>query len=319
MWKATISGLLARKVRLVLTATAVLLGVSFVSATYVLTDTVKAAFDGVFAQTLSGVDLQVQGQRPLGRGDPPRIPTSTLQAVRSVDGVARAEGFVTGYAQFVARDGASIGGGGPPTIGASWVDGGPFHLVPDGVSRPPKGPDEIAMDAATAHEHGFAVGDRVRCSSKARRASSRSWACSASATSSTSAPSPSPPSTSPLRRLRLSTPSGRSTGSTCNASRAMPRLVVQRRPRCRRLGDQFEVLHAHPGHRPGEASRFATSSGSSPMHCSGSRRSGCGRRVRDLQHVHDPRGATHPGAGAPACHRASRRQVVTSVVLAIRN
>ncbi|MFI5047584.1 MAG: FtsX-like permease family protein, partial [Acidimicrobiia bacterium] len=162
MWKPTIRGLLARKVRLVLTATAVLLGVSFVSATYVLTDTVKDAFNGVFAQTLSGVDLQVQGARSLGRGDPPRIPAATLRAVRRVHGVARAEGFVTGYAQFVDRHGESIGGGGPPTIGASWVDNGPFRLVRDGVSRAPSGPGEIAMDAATARDNGFAVGDRVR-------------------------------------------------------------------------------------------------------------------------------------------------------------
>ena len=78
MWKATIRGLLARRVRLALTAMAVLLGVSFVSATYVLTDTVRRSFDAVFAQTLAGVDLQVQGLRPLGTGDPPRIPEDTL-------------------------------------------------------------------------------------------------------------------------------------------------------------------------------------------------------------------------------------------------
>jgi rhodanese-related sulfurtransferase len=129
MWKPTIRGLLARRVRLVLTAMAVLLGVSFVSATFVLTDTVKDAFDSVFAQTLTGVDLQVQGVRPLGRGDPQRVPESALGDVRAVSGVGRAEGFVTGYAQFVGRDGQSIGGGGPPTIGASWVNGGPFELV----------------------------------------------------------------------------------------------------------------------------------------------------------------------------------------------
>ena len=116
MWKATIRGLLARRVRLALTAMAVLLGVSFVSATYVLTDTVRRSFDAVFAQTLAGVDLQVQGLRPLGTGDPPRIPESTLDQVRAVPGVARAEGFVTGYAQFVGRDGESIGGGGPADV-----------------------------------------------------------------------------------------------------------------------------------------------------------------------------------------------------------
>jgi putative ABC transport system permease protein len=82
--------------------------------------------------------------------------------VRAVPGVARAEGFVTGYAQFVGRDGESIGGGGPPTSGASWTAGGPFRLVDDGVSRPPRRANEVAMDAATAREHGFSVGDHVR-------------------------------------------------------------------------------------------------------------------------------------------------------------
>ena len=66
MWKATIRGLFARKVRLALTALAILLGVAFVSATYVLTDSVKRSFDAVFAQTLTGVDLQVQGASALG-------------------------------------------------------------------------------------------------------------------------------------------------------------------------------------------------------------------------------------------------------------
>ena len=43
MWRATISGVLARKVRLLLTALAVILGVTFVSGTYVLTDTLHAS------------------------------------------------------------------------------------------------------------------------------------------------------------------------------------------------------------------------------------------------------------------------------------
>jgi putative ABC transport system permease protein len=55
MWKATIKGVLARKVRLALTALAIVLGVCFVTGTYVLTDTLKGSFDTVFAQFASGV------------------------------------------------------------------------------------------------------------------------------------------------------------------------------------------------------------------------------------------------------------------------
>ena len=71
MWKATIRGLLARRIRLVVTALAVLLGVAFVSATYVLTDTVKRSFDSVFSQTVSGVDLVVEGPQSLGTSASP--------------------------------------------------------------------------------------------------------------------------------------------------------------------------------------------------------------------------------------------------------
>src|SRR4051812_38641390 len=161
MWKATIRGLLARRVRLVLTALAILLGVSFISATYVLTDTVKQSFDAVFAQTLSGVDLQVQGATSFGDvSNPGRIPDSTADRVRAVPGVARAEPFVkTTLAQFVDRDGDTIGGGGPPTIGISWVDGDPLRLT---AGRAPKTRGEVAMDAGTAGKQGFAVGDTVR-------------------------------------------------------------------------------------------------------------------------------------------------------------
>ena len=55
MWKATIRGLFARKVRLALTALAILLGVAFVSATYVLTDSVKRSFESVFGPVSSAV------------------------------------------------------------------------------------------------------------------------------------------------------------------------------------------------------------------------------------------------------------------------
>ncbi len=162
MWKATIRGLLARRLRLALTALAVLLGVSFVSATYVLTDTVKQSFDDVFRQTVSGVDLQVQAANTVGgSSDPGRIPESVADQVAQVPGVARAIPFVRGSAVLVGADGEQIKGGGPPTLGFSWIRGGPLRLSGKG-SQTPKGPNQVIVDAGTAKQEGLHIGDTVR-------------------------------------------------------------------------------------------------------------------------------------------------------------
>ena len=80
MLKVALRGLLARKFRLALTATAVLLGVMFVTTTYVLTDTLDASFNRVFEQSLSDVDVVVRGA-PV-RGDDDRSPHAPVRRRR---------------------------------------------------------------------------------------------------------------------------------------------------------------------------------------------------------------------------------------------
>jgi putative ABC transport system permease protein len=170
MWKATFKGILGRRVRLALTALAVVLGVSFVTGTYVLTDTLHASFQGVFQQTLAGVDLVVRPAAAFGGGgaaDQARFPDSTTALVRPVAGVAEATGFVTGYAQFVSRSGHAIQTTGAPTLGVAWAQPGshgPLRLIADGrrASRPPERAGEVAMDDGTARRYGFHIGDSVR-------------------------------------------------------------------------------------------------------------------------------------------------------------
>lgn len=165
MLKVALRGVLARKFRLALTATAVLLGVMFVTTTYVLTDTLDASFDRVFAQSLSDVDMVVRGAPVRGDDHRTRIAESTVQQVRALDGVASARGFVQGYAQFVGRDGAAVDKGGP-AAGVTFVGGrrrGPMVLVDDDGRRShaPRGDDEVVMDVDTARDAGFHVGDTV--------------------------------------------------------------------------------------------------------------------------------------------------------------
>ena len=52
MFKATIKSLLSRKLRLVLSALAVVLGVMFVSGSFVLTDTLQRSFTDLFSSAL---------------------------------------------------------------------------------------------------------------------------------------------------------------------------------------------------------------------------------------------------------------------------
>jgi putative ABC transport system permease protein len=166
MGKATIKGILARKLRLALTTLAVLLGVAFVSGTYVLTDTMERSFDLIFRRTVTDVDLVVRARDPYtgGGSQRTRIPDATLARVRGVEGVATADGTTFGYAQLVDQNGDSIQNGLAPTIGLSWPESeaGPLELADDGTSRPPRGEREVLVDAGTARDNGLAVGDRVR-------------------------------------------------------------------------------------------------------------------------------------------------------------
>ena len=62
MWRVTIRGLLAKKLRLLTTALAVMLGVAFMAGTLVLTDTMGKVFDDLFADVNRGTDAFVRGQ-----------------------------------------------------------------------------------------------------------------------------------------------------------------------------------------------------------------------------------------------------------------
>jgi putative ABC transport system permease protein len=167
--RATVKSLFARKVRLGLTALSIVLGVGFMAGTYVLTDTMNAAFDEIFSQAASGSDLVVRSENafaaeggPGGGGGEERqpLPEQLLNAIQGTDGVARAVGQVQGYAQIVdPATGEAIGGQGPPTIGANWANLNPTVQIRAG--EPPTAPDDVMIDAATASRYSIEVGDQV--------------------------------------------------------------------------------------------------------------------------------------------------------------
>src|SRR5437867_7373375 len=102
MLRATLKSLLARKLRLLLTAIAVVLGVGFTAGTFVLTDTALRSFDQLFGDVFKGTDVVVQARAsftPVGGGggggggsERNPIPADLLSEGRSVDGVRAADG-----------------------------------------------------------------------------------------------------------------------------------------------------------------------------------------------------------------------------------
>lgn len=166
MVKAVLKGVIAHKLRLFLTAMAVVLGVGFVAGTFVLTDTINHTFDVLFHEINAGVDVSVRAASGFGTSsstDRARdtVPDSVLESVRTVPGVKLVAGSVQGYAQFVDKAGKAVTTTGAPTLGFNWT---PPELSPLVLrsGREPQRSGEVVVDAVTAKAHKFALGDRVK-------------------------------------------------------------------------------------------------------------------------------------------------------------
>jgi putative ABC transport system permease protein len=167
MGRVTLKGLLAHKLRLALTAIAVMLGVTFIAGTYVLTDTLHGTFDTLVGTIYKNIDFQIRGVAQFPTKDAAAatrnpIPQSLLAAVRKLPGVAAAEGEASGYAQFIAPNGTLISNNGEPTLGQSFNANPQVSELRVVEGRPPSAVDDVVMDAATAQKYHFHVGQRVK-------------------------------------------------------------------------------------------------------------------------------------------------------------
>jgi putative ABC transport system permease protein len=166
--RLTLASLLARRLRLVTSGLAVVLGVAFTAGALVLTDTIGQTFRDLFAGANAGTDAVVRSREVLEGGlgrQRARVDAGVAALVARVEGVAAAEGTVEeAYAQLLDAGGEPVGGGGfgAPSFGGSWITSdelNPFTLI---EGRPPTGRGEVVVDADTADEAGLAVGDTTR-------------------------------------------------------------------------------------------------------------------------------------------------------------
>ncbi|MFD5246830.1 ABC transporter permease [Amycolatopsis sp. NPDC058340] len=147
MLRTVLAGLKARPLRLLLSAVAVTLGVTFVAGSFVLTDSVGAGLREAVAFETRGVDVSITAKRGA-------LDDATLAKARQVPGVAAAEGRATVGAPVIGPDGR------PRDAAATALsaDEGlrPYDLA---EGRFPHSPGEIAMERNSAE--GFPLGGPV--------------------------------------------------------------------------------------------------------------------------------------------------------------
>ena len=117
-------GLWSRKLRTILTATAIVLGVAMMSGTYVLTDSIKSAFSAIFTQSYSGTDAVISGKSAFTLSsqqlsNAPSFDESLLPKVKQLSNVEAAIGGVAGDAHLIGKNGKAIVFGGAPNLGFS--------------------------------------------------------------------------------------------------------------------------------------------------------------------------------------------------------
>ena len=163
MIAVALKGLLGRKTRAILTALAIVLGTGMVSATFIFTDTLNSAFNGVFSAPYEQSSVVVSGKQIVtGAANTPSVPASLVARIQAVPGVEAASGgFLFATVKLVGANGKAIGNGGPQF--GFGVDPADKRFTPLALTsgRWPSGPGEIAIGAVTAAKEHFAVGDTI--------------------------------------------------------------------------------------------------------------------------------------------------------------
>ncbi|ALG07465.1 ABC transporter permease [Kibdelosporangium phytohabitans] len=150
MVRAMLRDLVAHKGRVAMTLVAITLGVAFVVATWVVSDSAAETTRGAGVREDVGVSVRiVEGAPELTGADQDRL--------AGIPGVASASGVVSGYAGVVRADGKLVGVR-PDQAGTAW-DSSDRFVLKDGKAP---APGEVAIAEAQAGPAGRGIGERAR-------------------------------------------------------------------------------------------------------------------------------------------------------------
>src|SRR6476661_39844 len=144
------------------TTLAVVIGVAFVAGSYILTDTIFAAFDEIFGESLKGTAVVISAENPVKQenGEVPTISASLLSRVQKTPGVKLAAGAIFTPGGFFDAEGNKIGNKFAPKFISSTLPGGLESLnYVDG--HRPRGPTEASIDRAAAESSNLQLGEEI--------------------------------------------------------------------------------------------------------------------------------------------------------------
>jgi ABC-type antimicrobial peptide transport system permease subunit len=165
MVKLVWRGILANLGRLALTLVSVVLGVAFVSGSFVLADSLRSIFNQIGEDAFAGVDAQIRAVEPeIQSSDTQllRFDDSIIDDVKALPEVGYAEGGLFAFEQTYSldEDGQPIRPLGPPVFTGSWEGPSPVSGYSLIEGEAPAG-QQVALDKAQVENGGFTVGDQV--------------------------------------------------------------------------------------------------------------------------------------------------------------
>ena len=163
MFKLTLKSLLARKIRLALTTFAVVLGVSFVSGSFILADSLRSVFDKIAIEIAGPNWLQVRGVETIEDDSFSRPPVtqSVVDQIRSTEGVYDAEGVIQGFPRISVGDELVKPLGGAPTLAFNFDQQRAELSGFETLEGSAPGDSEAMVDIDTANKYDISVGDTI--------------------------------------------------------------------------------------------------------------------------------------------------------------
>ena len=172
MIAVALKGLAGRKVRALLTALAVVIGISMVSGTYILTDTMQKSFDGLFTATYDKTDAVISTRRSSrARPSGSRHRTDPRRAAREGPGAARrstrpaapSRPDEANAADIIGRDGKPVA---RESVGGSIDPAPPASSARSSSSRAsgPRARTQVVVDAGTVAKQHYELGDKITIS-----------------------------------------------------------------------------------------------------------------------------------------------------------